>query len=516
MKNILYKSLLIIFLFGIMSCSDFLEEEVLDQISVDYIYSTEEGLKVGVNALYNRMRQYNVPAGDAGAALRANLFFMTGTDLGMTRTYHRPYDRTNHTAVGFPSEKWIGGYQLIDRCNAIINSAANVDGEAKTINNVVAQARTIRAELYFDLIRMYDNILLDTTATTPENVDDPIVYAPANPADVFALIDGDLSFAIQNLAYNEPYGRYNKAVARHLKGKAAMWQKNYQEAANQFDAIITESGKKLVGINQVFGQNLNHSEMLFAYTFNEILGGSNDLAGGGGHWIGAVFTQRLYEQGSGDFIQQVEYGGQALAWSHPNNYLKSLYDKQNDRRYTAYYYPETYVANNPNSPRFGQVIPVSAYDNNFRRYNFSLKKFYDAEKGALTNDSWKDYPMYRLAETLLLGSEAHWRLGNEAKALEYINTVRRRAYGGSQAYDFTSYTLDTYLEESARELAMERNRWFLLKRLGLLVERQSKYYQYGSNSTNLVLEPMQPHMVTCPIPQSQIDLMGTFPQNPGY
>ena len=124
--------------------------------------------------------------------------------------------------------------------------------------------------------------------------------------------------------------------------------------------------------------------------------------------------------------------------------------------------------------------------------------------------------MYRLAETLLLGSEAHWRLGNEAKALEYINTVRRRAYGGSQAYDFTSYTLDTYLEESARELAMERNRWFLLKRLGLLVERQSKYYQYGSNSTNLVLEPMQPHMVTCPIPQSQIDLMGTFPQNPGY
>ena len=498
------------------SCSDFLEEEVLDQISVDYIYSTQEGLQVGVNALYNRMRDYNVPAGDAGDALRANIFFMAGTDLGQTRTYHRPYGATNHTASGFPSTKWIVGYQIIDRCNAIINSVDNIEGDAVKLNNLVAQAKVIRAELYFDLIRMYDNILLDVTATTPENVNDPIEYKPANPADVYALIDSDLDFAIANLAYDEPYGRYNKGVARHLRGKSAMWQKKWQQAADQFDAVIKESGKSLVAINQVFGQNLNHKEMLFVYVFDQLLGGNNNLAGGGGNWIGAVFTNRLYEQGSGDFIHQVEYGGEALGWSQPNDYLQSLYDKVNDKRYTTYYYPETYAVNNPNSPRFGQIIPVSGYDDNFRRYHFSLKKFYDAEKGALTNDSWKDYPMYRLAETYLIGSEAHWRLGNNTKALEYINTVRRRAYGGSTAYDFTTYDLNTYLDESARELAMERNRWFLLKRLGLLYERQTLHYKYGSNKANLVLEPMAPHMVTCPIPQSQIDLMGTFPQNPGY
>ena len=152
----------------------------------------------------------------------------------------------------------------------------------------------------------------------------------------------------------------------------------------------------------------------------------------------------------------------------------------------------------------------------FSLLNQDLKKFYDAEKGALTNDSWKDYPMYRMAESYLIGSEAHWRLGNEPKALEYINTVRTRAYGGNTAFNFTTYDLDTYLEESARELAMERNRWFLLKRLGLLVERQSLHYRFGSSSTNISPAPMAPHMVRFPIPQSQIDLMGTFPQNPGY
>ncbi|MCD8538466.1 MAG: RagB/SusD family nutrient uptake outer membrane protein, partial [Leadbetterella sp.] len=112
--------------------------------------------------------------------------------------------------------------------------------------------------------------------------------------------------------------------------------------------------------------------------------------------------------------------------------------------------------------------------------------------------------------------EAHWRLNNQnptdAKALAYINQVRTRA--GLQP--FTTFDQESYLEESARELAFENERWFLLKRLGLLVERVNKYYLMGSNSGNKAIYPMAPHMVRMPIPQSQIDLMRTFPQNDGY
>ncbi|WP_379862083.1 RagB/SusD family nutrient uptake outer membrane protein [Mariniflexile ostreae] len=501
------------------SCNDFLEEEVLDEISVDYIYTTENGLEIGVNALYNLMRSYNAPGG-FDDRLVSNIFFLAGTDLGMTRTFHRPYG-PNHTPSNFAANKWVNGYQIIDRCNAIITSAQDVDMDVDKKNHLLAQARVIRGETYLDLIRMYDNILLDTTATTPQNVNDPIVYEQADPLDVFKLIDKDLSFAINNLSYNEPYGRYNKATARHIKGKSAMWQSDWQEAAIQFDSIVERSGHTLVAINNVFGQNLKHKETLFAYTRDKLFSGDDinnatDIAGGGdGSWFGSVFTQRLYELASGDFIAQVEHGGQSLGWSYPNDYLQSLYDKNNDKRYVAYYYPETYIANNPESPRFGQVIPVEAYEDNFRRYHFSLKKFYDVNKEPLANESWKDHMYYRFAETLLLGSEAHWRLGAEGKALDYINRIRERAFD-SNAFNFTSFTLEDYLEESARELAFEKNRWFLLKRLGLLVERQNLYYRYGSNSSNQVPEPMKPHMVRLPIPQSQIDLMGTFPQNPGY
>lgn len=520
MKNINIVLILISLNFILFtSCESFLEEEVLDEISVDYIYTTEQGLEVGVNALYNLMRSYNAPGG-FDDRLVSNIFFMAGTDLGLTRTFHRPYG-PNHTANNFAANKWVNGYQIIDRSNAIITSAEDVDMDVDKRNFLLAQARVIRAETYLDLIRMYDNILLDTIATTPDNVDDLIIYEPANPSDIYTLIDGDLDFAIQNLSYNEAYGRYNKATARHIKGKSAMWQSNWQEAAAQFDSIVEKSGKGLVDINTVFGQNLNHNETLFAYTRDELFGG-NDInnaddiiAGGDGSWFGSVFTNRLYEQGSGDFIQQIEYGGQALGWSFPNDYLQGLYDKVNDKRYTTYYYPETYTANNPESPRFGEVIPVSDYDDNFRRYHFSLKKFYDANKAPLENESWKDHMYYRFAESLLLGSEAHWRLGQETKALEYINKVRERSFGDANS-NFTSFTLDDYLEESARELAFEKNRWFLLKRLGLLVERQNLFYRFGSNSSNQVAEPMKSYMIRLPIPQSQIDLMGTFPQNDGY
>jgi hypothetical protein len=97
--------------------------------------------------------------------------------------------------------------------------------------------------------------------------------------------------------------------------------------------------------------------------------------------------------------------------------------------------------------------------------------------------------------------------------------VRRRGYGldpntVAPTVDFTVWTQDTYLEESARELAFENNRWFLLKRLGVLGERVSLHYRNGDNTTSEAADaansqtPWQPQFVNVPVPQSQIDIMG--------
>ncbi|NQU88140.1 MAG: RagB/SusD family nutrient uptake outer membrane protein [Mariniphaga sp.] len=498
------------------SCESFLEETPIDEITVDYIYSSVDGLEVGVNALYNRQRRNNVPGRcDRNIGL-ANLMLYLGTDLGHLRGWFNPYESNFHTAARYPDGKWVLSYEIIDRVNAIINSSKDLE-QSDRLKTAVAEAKVIRAENYLDLIRMYGIILLDTTHTTPENYQDEVVYEPANQADVYKLIDSDLDYAIANLKYDVESGRYGKGVARHLKGKSAMWQSKWSEAVKQFDAIIEDGPYRLVDLKDVFGQNLNHEEAIYVYPRDDAYGDDDNLAGGDDIWMCGIFNNRYYEMSTGELIKSAELGGQSMGWMYPNDYLQSLYDKDNDKRYTTYYYPTKLYVNNPDHPNFGQEI--STYDDNFRRYHWSLKKYHDDDKPLNSNGTWHDLLYYRFAETLLLGAEAHWRLDNEnpgnAKALEYINMIRERAFGNSN-HNFTEFTLDTYLEESARELAFEKNRWYLLKRTGLLVERQNMYYTKGSNSGNTIKIPMKPYMVNMPISQSQIDLMGTFPQNEGY
>ncbi len=513
MKKTFFYTLLGLLSIHLQSCEKFLSEEPITEVSIDFIYQTPDGLESGVNALYNLMRSYNMPTGE-GDPLRSTIFFLVATDLGLNRTYHTPYG-PNHTPVAYPARKWTMGYQIIDRANAIITNAPNVDMLEPRRNQILAQARMVRGEVYLDLIRMYDNILLDTIATTPENAFDPKEYVPADPAEVFKLIDEDLDFAAQHLNWVAEYGRYGKGVAHHIRGKSAMWQQKWSEASAHFDAVIQDGTHSLLPrqqIGEVFGQNLNHRESLFVYIRDEITGGNDNLPGGGPTWISSVFNSRVYELSGGEMIRSVEYGGESLGWSFPNDYLRSLYDETNDLRFRTYYYPLQLIVNNPSSPNFGQPLAAARYEDDFRRYHWSVKKYHDEEKRPGTLNSFKDQVFYRYAETVLLGAEAAWHQGQVEKALGYINQIRTRA----GVTPFASFDLESYLEESARELAFENERWFLLKRLGILVERVNRHYMMGSNSNNTAIFPMAPHMVRMPIPQSQIDLMGTFPQNPGY
>lgn len=520
MKNIKLLFVLSLLLsLGFTSCESFLEENVKDQISVDYIYTSPAGLEVGVNALYSQMRYYNVPSGD-NSDLWANVFFMAATDLGLHRTWNTPYG-IGHNPSAFTGSKWVQGYRIIDRCSAIITAARSVQMDEAAKKRLVAQARVIRGELYLDLKQMYGGILIDTIATTPQNINDPVEYKVASDADVYKLIDGDLDYAVANLPFKVDQGRYGQGVARHIRGKSALWQKDWAGAAAQFDAVINEGTHALVPLVEVWGQNGNHRESLFTYQKDYLLGPDDTQAGGGGSWLGSVFTQRTYELNTSELLQDVAYGGQALGWFYPNNYLKSLYDQANDLRFKTYYYSDNYLdykINVPTNPKFGQPITnpaIAAPNGNYRAWHWSLKKFHDTEKLPMTSNSYKDYVYYRLAETYLLASEAHHNLGNDTKALEYLNKVRRRGYTGNPlstvtTYDLTAWTLNNYLDESARELAFENNRWFLLKRLGLLIERQNLYFRSSPSGTLLgeVHLDMKPYMVNMPIPQSQIDLMG--------
>lgn len=507
------------------SCNDWLAEENFTKIDTDAIYKDEAGIQVAVGALYNMQRTYERMS-DANGTTQNNLWIYCADDLGTTRTFNdAQIYKSGMSAVNFPRGKWTNGYNLIDRATAVISNArvAAFTVEANR-PQLIAEARVIRAMTYFKLWQLYDNILLDTIATTPSNFEDPQAYKPAVKEDILGLIKFDLDYAIANLSYVAIPGKINQGLARHLRAQVAAWENDWATAAAQCEHIIVNGGYTLEPIEKVFGADVNHKEAIYTIQLDQVLGGQDRLPGGSSTVIGAIFQARYYEMPGGHIIEDNVYGGNSYAWTTPNNYLKSLMSwnpltgLSPDKRFTNYFYPDSLIGNKPGSPYFGKKLPKSSYPNNFRQYHWSVMKYRDFVKAPGTAASFKDIMLVRYAETLLLAAEANWRLTNnatDAKALNYINQVRFRAFG-DHAYDRTSIDQNAILDEHARELAFEGGRWFLLKRMGVLVERVNLYKKFGSSTADEKGIVMEPHMVRWPIPQDQIDLMGTFPQNDRY
>lgn len=520
-------NLIIIGLFGIMllntSCEKWLEEENFTKIGSDVIYRDEAGLAVGLGGLYNLQRAYE-RVSDANGLTQNNLWLYCADDLGCTRTFNdAQIYKSNMTPTGFPRGKWNSGYQLIDRASALISAAPEITFTVPANQSkLIAEAKVIRAMTYFTLWQLFDNILIDTIPTNVENAFDPIEYKPASKDDVLKLINSDLDYAIANLPYSAKPGQVSQGLARHIRAQVAAWQSDWATMAAQCEAIITSGAYALQAIDKVFAQEVNHKEAIYTWQYDEVLGGSDVLAGGSQHIMSAVFTARYYEMPGGHMIEDNNWGGNSYAWTTPNNYLKSLMSwnpatgLSTDKRFTNYFYPDTVIGNKPGSPYYGLKLPRSSYPDNYRQYHWSVMKYRDFSKPDGRAGSFKDIIAYRYAETLLLAAEANWRLTNnpsDPKALSYINLVRARA--GVPA--FTSLDQKTILEEHARELAFEGGRWYLLKRMGVLISQVNLYHTFGSARTNEAVFPMKDFMVRWPIPQDQIDLMApNFPQNPGY
>jgi len=122
----------------------------------------------------------------------------------------------------------------------------------------------------------------------------------------------------------------------------------------------------------------------------------------------------------------------------------------------------------------------------------------------------KDIIMYRLAETYLFKAEAQFRQNNLAGAAETLNIIRRRA--NAPEISAGDVTIDLILDDRARELIMEENRWATLSRTGKLVEKVTAARPELEGSVAEYHQLM-------PIPQSEIDLnkdSENFRQNPGY
>lgn len=128
--------------------------------------------------------------------------------------------------------------------------------------------------------------------------------------------------------------------------------------------------------------------------------------------------------------------------------------------------------------------------------------------------SGSDCIVYRLAETYLLAAEVAWRLGDNITAAKYVNVIRNRACKNhDHSLDVVSgdITQDFLLDEYARELGGEWNRWYTLKRFRAFQTR------IALANPQITKFDAKVHYFR-PVPNSEmllIDNDSTY-QNPGY
>lgn len=410
-----------------------------------------------------------------------------------------------------------GYYIGINRANLIIDVADKVVFE-QTETNIARKNRALGEALYFRayyhhcLVTKWDNIEL----ILEPNIDPNAKFELEGPDQVYPAIIADLERAIELLpeaASINSVGRVSKGVARHLLSKVYMDRGEWAKAAELAEKVVSDPAYELVAnLDEIFSiENQNSKEIIFSWQFS-----SSDL----------THPQRVTQQWYPlyDRVEGVDrtlgQGGRPWGRLHPSDYYWTLFES-NDKRLEAwhmlrwYFDSETELAARVEGPAGIQVGDLVTPENIGGAAGIGLLTIvpttdkYKEDSGLLGKDvgaaeGFRNIIQYRISEAYLIAAEANWRAGNTSKGLTFINAVRTRA-GVSE---FTTITDQIILDENARELGHEGQRWELLKRMGVLVERVKAYNpDAGPNIQN--------YHTRWPLPRTFVDLT-KVPQNEGY
>ena len=478
----------------VASCSEFLgirPEGTTPAEGIDY--SKSENIFKPVSAAYASLRSGNVHAfpyicafeitsdnADKGSAPEDN-----PTALALD---HFTYDASNSLI----NDLWVGYYDVVSAANNAISQMPlfrEAIQNAQTqvvINQCEAEARTIRAYAYFNLVRLFGSVPLVDTVMTADQL---AAMKQASRDDIYQFISNDLDYAISTLpvAYPNAYaGRITSYTARAIKAKVMMYAGNWIEVAKLADEIVT-SGRYglLTDFREVFSiDGENSKESLFEIQ-SSTLGGITGTA---------PYIEYAYVQGPrGNSPANMQGWG----FCTPSDDLVAFYRSRDEvvRPATTLLYRGTITpegdeikATCTNPVYNGKCYTPSIYNNwsnNGYGYDYNVRILRYAEV------------LLMYAEALLNGAQ----VGESGLTIDQaVNLVRHRA----QLQPLSGVTIQNVWDERRAELAMEEDRFFDLVRTGQAADVLAPHgFISGKNEI-------------FPIPANQRQLNPNLVQNPGY
>ena len=237
------------------ACTDFLDirtEATMPSAGMDY--SKTENIFLPVSAAYASMRLAEGEALNYVAVLEVA---SDDADKGSAADDGPAVKEFDDFTYGPQNEHieyvWSIFYRMVSAANYAVESmdrfreAITSDDGLRQVTECRAEARLIRAYAYFNLVRLFGSVpLIDRSMSSEELAAMEVCPVP----ELYRFIYEDLDAAIATLPDSWPDmpGRYTCYTARALKAKVALYNKDWNEAALQADAIMASGRFSLIPV----------------------------------------------------------------------------------------------------------------------------------------------------------------------------------------------------------------------------------------------------------------------------
>lgn len=429
------------------------------------------------------------------------------------------YDSSN----GFIKSVYQSLYSLIYKANLIIE---NVTGTSDAMKRAVAEAKVVRAWAHMELVSLWG------TAPVVDHVLAVSEYHQANgtPEQAWTLVEEDLQNAINSGALpsktsvndQETTMRMTLETAKALLGKAYLFQGKYVDAGQVLDQVIDSKLYELYPDYEylLHARANNSCEAMIELQMRN----DPEQAWAQGNYSNSVEIMTGWRSYQLDFTSEASsiFAMGCYGFFSPRQSLYQAFverEGENGYRLNSTLRTYTQMQEAGVSIKGGQTM--------IGNEGYFMWKIRPLQEDLVINNSgWQvlqyiNHRIMRYAEVLLMAAEAHvMGDGDNAKATEYINEIRRRA----QLPDLASVTMEDVKIEKQLELCVEGVRYQDLVRWGdaeaVMGEQGKQVATYDGATinypyTNPTYGFKAKHKLL-PIPLTEMEVNSNMSQNEGW
>lgn len=427
MKKHIYKFLYVgILAMGFASCD--LDTEPTDKLPQEQLLSDIGGVEAILNGVYRSFYKTDWSEGyptenfgPSSVALAGDLMAQDDMQLREFGNYWFAYDflRWTRTEINNKSDRpyvwWNMFYQFVNNANVMIASLDKIEtSEVKKQKNLKAQALSLRAYAYFNLVSLYQLTYKghESSPGVPIYTEPTSIETKGNGRgtveQVYKRINDDLKDAIQlfeEAGLTQSHKSHiDKYVAYGIKARVALIQEDWAAASSAAQEAMKKDGLGLMGND-------------------DLLNGFNSITNKEWMWGSEIFESQA--TGWYSFFNHMDAAAGGHAATCRKIISSALYDAidDNDTRKKWFTAPT------------GMTPDEEDEDANLKPEDVSYNQLKFRVKSIGTWNS--DYIYMRMAEMYLIAAEAECRQGNEhfSKAKSLLKEVVSYKYEDPSEYE---------------------------------------------------------------------------------